>query len=58
MDGQTLVAPSRKVGKILVEIDIHIGLPEVMEIEWRGWRVLQRLDYLDIPFSCSLCRST
>jgi hypothetical protein len=58
VDRQTLSASSRKIGKILVEMDIHCGLPEVIEIEWRGRRVLQRLDYLDIPFRCSLCRST
>jgi hypothetical protein len=50
VDDQTLSTPSRKVGKILVEIDIHCGLPETLEIEWRGRRVLQRLDYLGIPF--------
>jgi hypothetical protein len=58
VDRTTLSAASRKVGRILVEMDIHLGLPEVIEIEWRGRRILQRLDYLGIPFRCSFCRST
>jgi hypothetical protein len=29
-------SPARKVGRILVEIDIHEGLTEMMDIEWRG----------------------
>jgi hypothetical protein len=58
VDHQSLRALVRKVGKILVEIDIHGGLPEVLEVEWRGQRILQRLDYMGIPFHCSLCRCT
>jgi hypothetical protein len=58
VDRQNLTAPVRKVGRILVEMDIHCGLPEVLEIEWRGRKILQRLDYLGIPFRCSLCHST
>ena len=58
VDKQTLSASSRKIGKILVEMDIHSGLPEVIEIEWRGRRVLQKLDYLGIPFRGSLYHST
>jgi hypothetical protein len=49
---------SRKVGKVLVEMDIHFGLSEVIKIEWRERRVLQRLNYLGLPFRCSFCRST
>jgi hypothetical protein len=55
VDRTTLSAKSRKVGRIMVEMDIHLELPEVIEIEWRGRRVLQRLDYLGIPFRCSIC---
>jgi hypothetical protein len=58
VDRLTLSAPNRKMGKILVEMDIHGGLPELLEIEWRGRRILQKLDYLGIPFRCSLCCST
>jgi hypothetical protein len=58
VDKASLSAASRKVGRIMVEMDIHLGLPETIEIEWRGRRILQRLDYLGIPFRCSICRST
>jgi hypothetical protein len=54
----TLSAPNRKLGKILVEMDIHGGLLEHIEIEWRGRRIFQKMDYLGIPFRCSLCRNT
>jgi hypothetical protein len=50
VDRQSLMASSRKIGRILVDIDIHCGLPEVLEIEWWGRRIHQRLDYLGIPF--------
>jgi hypothetical protein len=53
-----LSAPNRKMGKILVEMDIHGGLPKIIEIEWRGRRIVQKLDYLGIPFPCSNCRNT
>jgi hypothetical protein len=29
-----------------------------MEIDWRGRRIVQRLDYLRIPFRCSYCHET
>jgi hypothetical protein len=58
LDDFVMSTPSRNMGKILVEIDIHGGLPEIMEIEWRGRRIVQRLDYLRIPFQCSYCHKT
>jgi hypothetical protein len=58
LDDSVMKAPSRKMGKILVEINIHEGLPEVMEIDWRGRRYVQKLDYLGIPFRCSYCHET
>jgi hypothetical protein len=58
LDRASLSAASRKVGRILVELDIHLRLSESIEIEWRGRRILQCLDYLGIPFRCSICRST
>jgi hypothetical protein len=45
----------RRLGKVLVEVDIHSGLLESLEIVWRGHTVTQRLDYLGIPFRCSTC---
>jgi hypothetical protein len=58
VDNSSLLNPSRKIGKVLVEMNIHGGLPELLEIEWRGKRYSQRLDYLGIPFRCSHCHST
>jgi hypothetical protein len=58
VDKSSLFVASRKVGKVLVEMDIHFGLLEFIEIEWRGRRVLQRLNYLGLPFRCSFCRTT
>jgi hypothetical protein len=40
-----------------VEMDITQGLPENLEIEWRGRRRIQSLDYLGVPFRCSICRT-
>jgi hypothetical protein len=53
LDHSSLQNTSRKVGRILVEVDIHEGLPEIMDIEWRGRHTKQRLDYQGIPFRCS-----
>jgi hypothetical protein len=36
LDTMTMESPARKVGRILVEIDIHEGLMEMIDIEWRG----------------------
>jgi hypothetical protein len=58
LDVSSLSSPNRKVGRILVSIDIHEGLPELMEIEWRGRHTKQKLDYQGIPFRCSWCRCT
>jgi hypothetical protein len=58
LDETNLLTPSRKMGKILVEMDVHGGLPELLEIDWRGCRIVQRLDYLGIPFRCSICHKT
>jgi len=43
---------------VLVEMDITAGLPETLEIEWRGRKLLQNLDYLGLPFRCNQCRKT
>jgi hypothetical protein len=58
LDSQSLAGPSRKMGRVLVEMDISAGLPEILEITWRGRKLLQSLDYLGIPFRCNLCRET
>jgi hypothetical protein len=46
------------MAKVLVEVDIHAGYWNLLEIDWRGHIIVQRLDYLGIPFRCSLCRRT
>jgi hypothetical protein len=53
-----LCAPDRKLARVLVEVDIHNGLLETLEIQWRDQVIVQNLDYLGIPFRCSLCRRT
>jgi hypothetical protein len=58
LDNSILLDSSRKVGKILVEIDIHEGLPKVLDIECRGRHIKHRLDYQGIPFRCSWCHCT
>jgi hypothetical protein len=44
------------MAKIYVELDIQAGLPDILEIDWRNQLIFQRLDYMGIPFHCSLCR--
>jgi hypothetical protein len=44
IDKENLSAATRKVGRVLVEMDVHLGLSESLEIDWRGRRFLQRLD--------------
>jgi len=58
MEHDLLSACSKKIGKILVEFDIHGGLTELLEIDWRGRRIVERLNYLEIPFRCSICHKT
>jgi hypothetical protein len=52
------LAKTKKLAKILVELDIHEGLLESLDIDWRGYLTRQKLDYLGIPFHCTLCRQT
>jgi hypothetical protein len=58
VDDGALRSTDKRMVKILVEVDIHAGLSEVLEIEWRGLLFTQRLDYLGIPFRCTRCRRT
>jgi hypothetical protein len=58
LDNSSLQNSSRKLGRILVEIDIHEGLPKILDIEWRGHHIKQRLDYQGIPFRCNICHCT
>lgn len=56
VDEEALLAVDKKMCKVLVEIDIHAGLLESLEIVWRGHHWPQPLDYLGISFRCSQCR--
>jgi hypothetical protein len=58
VDPQSLSGPVRKMGRVLVAMDICAGLPETLEIEWRGRKIVQSLDYLGLPFHCNHCRKT
>jgi hypothetical protein len=58
VDDLSLRAPDRKLGRILVEVDIHSGLLETLDIQWCGHVICQKLDYLGLPFRCTFCRKT
>jgi hypothetical protein len=51
-----LKVQDKRMAKVLVEVDIHAGLLESLKIEWQGHILVQRLDYFEIPFQCTLCR--
>lgn len=48
----------KRIARILVEMDTSKGLPAEIEILYRDLVFIQRLDYLGIPFRCSICRET
>jgi len=58
VDSEALKALDRKVGKFLVEVDIHGGLHESLDIVWRERKFKQCLDYMGIPFRCNRCHNT
>jgi hypothetical protein len=58
LDSKLLTRPNKKMARLLVELDIHEGLLETLDIEWRGRTTRQKIDYLGIPFRCTLCRQT
>jgi hypothetical protein len=45
LDSSSFTSPSRKFQRVLVEIDIHEGHPELLDIDWRLRHHKQRLDY-------------
>jgi hypothetical protein len=53
VDTLSLTNSTKKMGRIFVEMNIHEGLLEVLDIEWRGRHTKQRLDYQGVPFRCS-----
>jgi hypothetical protein len=36
LDSKLLTGPNKKMARLLVELDIHEGLLETLDIEWRG----------------------
>jgi hypothetical protein len=58
VDPKHLVGSDQRMGKILVEIDVNEGLPAEIDIDWRGYLIQQRLDYVGIPFRCFGCKET
>lgn len=58
LENSMLFDADKRCARILVEFDTTAGLPECMEIEWRGSSFIQELDYLFVPFRCHLCHKT
>ena len=54
VDETIIKAPDKRIRKVLVEIDIHSGLLETIEIDWRGRILGKKLEYLGVPFRCSI----
>ena len=46
----------KRMAKMLVEMDISVGLSADVEILCHEFLFSQCLDYLNIPFRCSCCR--
>jgi hypothetical protein len=49
-DEEVMLSSDRRMVKILVEIDVHGGILDTIEIEWCDMVITQRLDYLGVPF--------
>ena len=45
----------KRVARVLVELDVTLGLPAEVEILCKDCLLVQRLDYLHVPFRCSIC---
>ena len=50
LDLSLLEGEDKRVGKILVKINIYKGLLFELEVDWRGNIFIQPLDYWGIPF--------
>jgi hypothetical protein len=58
VDETCLLSTDKRMARVLVELDLHAGLMDSIELEWRGQVSVQRLDYLGLSFRCSSCRQT
>jgi hypothetical protein len=56
IDEEVMLWSDRRMVKILVEIDVHGGILDTIEIEWCDMVITQRLDYLGVPFCFPRCR--
>ena len=53
-----LLVFDKRVAKVLVEMDVSSGLPADVEVLCGERLFIQKLDYLRVPFRCSLCHET
>jgi hypothetical protein len=51
IDEACLLSSDKRMARVLVELDLHAGLMDSIELEWRGHVMVQRLDYLGLPFA-------
>lgn len=58
MEDTMLLGMDKCCAKILVEIDISHGLPDTVDIVWKGTSFVQLVDYLYLPFRCLNCHET
>ena len=45
----------KRMGRMLVEIDVTKGFLDEVEIKWKYITFIQNLDYWGLPFRCSHC---
>ena len=50
LDEVGLRSKDKRMAHILIELDLHRGLMDSIEIECRGQVVIQKLDYQGLPF--------
>lgn len=43
----------KRIGRILVEVDVSLGLIDELHIEWQGRQFTHIIDYWGVPFRCS-----
>jgi hypothetical protein len=55
IDPQLLTGSDRRVGRLLVEVDIFGGLMEEIDIEWHGGRFPAEDGLFRVPFRCTNC---
>ena len=53
-----LLAFDKMIARVLVELDVSLGLPAEVEILCGECLFIQKLDYLRVPFRCSIYHET